>query len=212
MTPHTSPDFSSSALITIDTQRDTLDGQPFEIPGTSARLPTMRSLLEAFRETGRPIVHVVRIYLPDGSNVDLCRRESVAQGRGALLADSPGCQLAAELLPEAGMTLDTALLLSGGLQPIGPDEVVIYKPRWGAFYRTALDKHLRTIGVSTVVITGCNFPNCPRASIYEASERDYRIVLVEDAVSGLYDRGKCEMIEIGVSVMSSTDAFFHTFT
>ena len=74
MTRYISADFSSAALITIDTQRDTLDGQPFEIPGTSAVLPTMRALLNAFRETGRPIVHVMRVYLPDGSNVDLCRR------------------------------------------------------------------------------------------------------------------------------------------
>ena len=36
---YTSPDFTSAALITIDTQCDTLDGQPLEIPGTSAALP-----------------------------------------------------------------------------------------------------------------------------------------------------------------------------
>ena len=45
MTPYTSPDFSSAALITIDTQRDMLDGQRFEIPGTSAVLPMMRALV-----------------------------------------------------------------------------------------------------------------------------------------------------------------------
>ena len=85
------------------------------------------------------------------------------------------------------------------------NEVVLYKPWWGAFYQTPLDEHLCASGVSTVVFSGCNFPNCPRASVYEASERDYRIVLVEDAVSGLYDRGKREMVEIGVAVMSSVD-------
>jgi hypothetical protein len=31
--------------VTIDTQRDTLDGQPLEIPGTSAALPNMRRVL-----------------------------------------------------------------------------------------------------------------------------------------------------------------------
>jgi nicotinamidase-related amidase len=48
---------------------------------------------------------------------------------------------------------------------------------------------------------GCNFPNCPRTSIYEASERDYKIVLVEDAVSGLNPKDKDEMIAIGVQVI-----------
>jgi hypothetical protein len=33
------PHFASAALITIDTQVDTLDSQPLEIPGTSLMLP-----------------------------------------------------------------------------------------------------------------------------------------------------------------------------
>jgi hypothetical protein len=50
----------------------------------------------------------------------------------------------------------------------------------------------------------CNFPNCPRASIYEATDRDYRVVLAEDAVSGLYDKGRDELSNIGVRLMSTT--------
>ena len=42
MDKYTQPDFTSVALITSDTQRDTLDGQPFEIPGTSTVLPQMQ--------------------------------------------------------------------------------------------------------------------------------------------------------------------------
>jgi len=53
------------------------------------------------------------------------------------------------------------------------------------------------------VVAGCNFPNCPRTSIYEASERDYRVVLVDDSVSGLYDVGRREMQNIGVAVLST---------
>jgi hypothetical protein len=49
--------------------------------------------------------------------------------------------------------------------------------------------------LSSAVVT-----NCPRTSIYEASERDFRIALAEDAISGLYPRGKVEMNNIGVWV------------
>jgi len=35
MDKYTKPDFDKSALITIDILRDTLDGQPLEILGTS---------------------------------------------------------------------------------------------------------------------------------------------------------------------------------
>ncbi len=49
---YTSPDFSSTALITIDMQQDTLDGQPLEVPGTSAILPTLKQILQSFRDAG----------------------------------------------------------------------------------------------------------------------------------------------------------------
>ncbi|MBV8162600.1 MAG: cysteine hydrolase, partial [Acidimicrobiia bacterium] len=39
-------------------------------------------------------------------------------------------------------------------------------------------------------------------TIYEASERDYRVVLVTDAISGLYERGEVEMTNIGVMLMT----------
>lgn len=205
MSRYTEPEWSNSALITIDTQRDTLDGQPFEIPGTSAILPRMRALLQAYRNAKKPIIHIVRIYKPDGANVDLCRKELVEQGATLVLAGSSGCQLAPDLLPRVGMVLDTDLLLSGGIQTLESKEVVIYKPRWGAFYNTPLEQHLRAEGISTLVFSGCNFPNCPRTSIYEASERDFRLVLAEDAISSLYDQGEREMRNIGVELLSTNE-------
>jgi nicotinamidase-related amidase len=205
MSGYTAPEWSNSALITIDTQRDTLDGQPFEIPGTSAILPRMTALLQAFRKANKPIIHIVRIYTPDGANVDLCRKELVEQGAALVLEGTPGSQLAPDLLPSVGLELNTDLLLSGAIQPLGSNEVVIYKPRWGAFYNTPLEQHLRAESVSTLVFSGCNFPNCPRTSIYEASERDYRLVLAVDAISGLYDQGAREMRNIGVELLSMNE-------
>ena len=202
---YVAPDFTRAALVTIDTQQDTLDGQPFEVPGTSAALPEMRRLTEAFRTAGRPIVHVVRLYRPDGSNVDPCRRRAVEEGARLVLAGSPGAELASDLVPASAPRLDTELLLAGGIQRVGPGEAIIYKPRWGAFFQTPLEAHLRALGVSTLVFAGCNFPNCPRTSIYEASERDFRLVLVEDAVSGLYERGKDELRGIGVALMNAAE-------
>lgn len=205
MDPYTRPSFESMALITIDTQVEFLDGQPFEIPGTTAVLPNMARLLGAFREKQRPIVHIVRLYKPDGSNVDLCRRAMVEGGRDLIRPGSAGSQLAPELLPASGIELDHERLLADDIQSIGPSEVVIYKSRWGAFYQTPLEAHLRAQEVDTLVFTGCNFPNCPRTSIYEASERDFRIILVQDALSGLYGKGEQEMRGIGVNLMTTRE-------
>lgn len=40
--PYTDPDFPTAALITIDMQRDVLDGEPLEVPGTSAAVGRAR--------------------------------------------------------------------------------------------------------------------------------------------------------------------------
>jgi nicotinamidase-related amidase len=202
---YTEPDFGSMALITIDMQNDFLKGQPFEIPGTSEALPPMRKLVEAFRRARRPVIHMVRLYKRDGSNADLCRRSAVEGGATIVCPGTPGAELARPLLPAQDSKLDAELLLSGAVQPLGPSEWAIYKPRWGAFFGTSLEQHVINLRITSLAFAGCNFPNCPRTSIYEASERDFRIVLVEDAISGLYDRGRDEMKNIGVVLMNSDE-------
>jgi nicotinamidase-related amidase len=200
---YTCPLADSAALVLIDVQRDFLDipddDAPMRVEGTRAAISAMAKLTTAFRERGLPIVHVIRLYRPDGSNVDLVRRGVIEQGARIAAPGSSGSQIAPELLPNV-VELDHELLLAGGLQQLGPAEHVIYKSRWGAFYHTELERHLRESGSTTLVFAGCNFPNCPRTSIYEASERDFRIVLVADAMSGLYERGVEECRGIGVVV------------
>ncbi len=172
--------------------------------GTSAVLPNIARLCRTFRELHRPIVHVVRLYLADGSNAEPCRRALVSQATPVLRPHTPGRALAQGLTEPDAAEIDDERLLAGGIQHLGDDEVVIYKPRWGAFFATPLDDHLRSRGVDSLVFAGCNFPNCPRTSIYEASERDYRVALVHDAMSGFYPRGGEELRNIGVELASTT--------
>jgi nicotinamidase-related amidase len=195
---------SSAALVTIDVQVDTLDGQPFEIPGTTDAVPAIGALAAAFRAAGRPIVHVIRLYDADGSNAEPVRREAASGPIPLLRPGTPGRLLAPGLLDEQ-LEFDDSLLLTGAPQAVGPGESLLYKPRWGAFFKTPLEELLRTAGVDTIVFAGCNFPNCPRTSIYEASERDFSVVVASDALSGLYDRGRDELRGIGVEVVSSAE-------
>jgi nicotinamidase-related amidase len=206
MADYTTPRPGSAALITIDLQRDfACPGAPAEIEGTHAILPAVQHVCAAFRLHGRPIVHVVRLYLPDGSNAEGCRRSAIEQGSGVVAPGTAGSALVEAILPAAAPPLDPDLLLAGQLQPIGSREWVVYKPRWGAFYKTGLEAHLRGIGVDTVVLAGCNFPNCPRTTLYEASERDFRILVIADAISQLYERGLSELRGIGVQCLASPD-------
>jgi nicotinamidase-related amidase len=199
----TLPEYDRAALITIDVQNDTLDGGTFTVPGTSTILPQISRLCRTFRDAGRPIVHVIRIYTPGAADADRCRRHSLLAGKPILLKGSSGRRPAEPLLPGKDIRIDDDLLMSGAIQPIGPQEAIVFKPRWGAFYRTPLEAHLREGHVSTLVFCGSNYPNCPRTSIYEASERDFRITAAVDAISGLAQSDISGLETIGVNCATS---------
>ena len=139
-----SPRFDQSALITIDTQIDTLDGQPLEIPGTTAALPAIATLTQSFRKSGRPIIDVVRLYLADGSNAEPSRSSRVSGDTPILRPGHEGRLIAPEILGDVPGELDDDLLLSGGIQSLGPNEVVIFKPRWGGLLSDAPRRASRT--------------------------------------------------------------------
>ena len=64
---------------------------------------------------------------------------------------------------------------------------------------------LRTARVDTVVVAGCNLPNCPRATLFDASERDYRTVLVADATSQVTAGRLADLELIGTRLRSVDD-------
>ncbi|MFB6703264.1 cysteine hydrolase family protein [Streptomyces sp. NPDC056333] len=133
--PYTSPHFATSALITIDVQRDFLSEAPHGVPGTTEILPALRRTVSAFRATGRPVVHVVRLYEEHGGNADLVRRGLLESGARIATPGTPGSEPADGIVPEAAPALDPALLLSGRPQRLGPYDYAVFKPRWGAFHR-----------------------------------------------------------------------------
>ncbi|MES9977817.1 MAG: isochorismatase family cysteine hydrolase [Candidatus Thiodiazotropha sp. 6PLUC5] len=206
MSNYTEPHFTKSALITIDVQNDfTLTGAPAEIAGTQEVIPNMTNLLEIYRNKRLPIVHVLRLYSADGSNVDLCRRKTIEEGVTIVIPGSDGAELVNELKPDASIRLDADELMAGKLQQIGNHEYMLYKSRWGAFYKTPLEAFLSEHEIDTLVFSGCNYPNCPRTSLFEASERDFRVVVVSDAMSQLYSKDKDELKNIHVSLFETKE-------
>jgi len=201
---HIRPHLHTSALLVIDMQNDFLDDGALPVPGTAAVLPSLARLLEAFRRARRPIVHAVRIY--DGEDVDLVRRTAVTRDDARIVRPgTDGSRIVRALLPADAGPLDPELLLRSGFQVVGDSEVVMWKPRWSAFHRTGLDALLERAGVDTVVIAGCNLPNCPRATLFDASARDLRTVLAIDATSRVTDERLADARAIGVVPMTAAE-------
>lgn len=202
MSDYTTPNRDSAALLTVDAQRDYVEqDSPVKSAGCSSVVEPLGRLVQGMRERGVPIYHLVRFYWPDGSNVDLCRRQAVEEGMRVLMPGSQGAELVSGVAPPDAPRLDPHLLTDGQAQDLGPRDRAVYKPRWGGFFGSCLDDELRAAGVDTLVIAGWNFATSGRATLLEASERDYRIVLVPDANASVTDEAQQELGRVGVHLM-----------
>ncbi|WP_356948361.1 cysteine hydrolase family protein [Mycolicibacterium fortuitum] len=152
------------------------------VEGTAERLDRIASLIRAFRAAARPVVHVVRLYRPGGSDVDSVRRASIEAGEHVVAPDTEGAQIPAELLGS-----DCGLMPRNCLRANSSQSVRTRRSSTNLAGRRSSARVLMNIcaavGVTTVAVAGCNLPNCPRATLFDASERDYRTVLVTDATS-----------------------------
>jgi nicotinamidase-related amidase len=198
------PEKGKAALLTISAQRDFgRPDSPICARGIDRALPAMVRLVESFRRQSVPIFHSIRLYRPDGSNVEPCRRTAVEEGLRIFMPGSFGAELIDALKPDPEVRLDPEVLLAGDVQDIGPNEFVFYRPRWGAFHNTPLEAELKSRGITTVVICGFSFSTGTRATVYEASARDFRIVVVPDAICSGSDAAMAELGRLGVYLMQS---------
>jgi len=178
------------ALLVIDMQNDFIrPGGPLPVAQAPAIVPKIRAVLDAFRDRRLPVFHVVRVHRPDGSDVEITRREIFTKTPFAV-AGSKGAAVIDELAPE-------------------PGEYVIEKVRMSAFLGTELDLMLRTLGITDLVVTGIQTPNCVRTTVFDAIAYNYPVILVQDAVGAKDDavhaQNVADMAAIGVKVMAAHD-------
>ena len=178
------------ALLLIDMQNDFVrDGKPLRVAGADAIIPKVREVLELFREKRLPVVHVLRVHRPDGSDVEIMRQEIFRRTPFAV-EGTEGADVIGELAPKRG-------------------EFTIRKIRMSAFLGTDLDLLLRSIGVDTVVVTGIQTPNCIRTTVFDAMAYNYSACLVADAVAAQSDEiHRCnvrDMERIGVKILTAAE-------
>lgn len=196
---HTGVHLDRAVIMTIDCQGDWIDPeQPYGIPAASAVVPALSQLLETAREAGTPIVHVVRIYTGDKDNADRCRRTLLGGGTRHCAPGDPGTELIEALRPEGYASLDCSALLVGQVQQIGPDEVVVYKPRFGAFSQPHLDDYLMSRQIDSVIVCGISFPRCVISTLLGAIDLDLRVGLVTDATSEVIDEQLAYLSGVGI--------------
>ena len=90
-----------------------------------------------------------------------------------------------------------------------PQDYVLVKPRFSAFFHTGLDLILRRLGVQTVLLAGTTTPNCIRTTCYDAISLDYDAVVLSDCTSSVTDAVQAanlaDMQRVGAVVCASTE-------
>src|SRR5690606_404128 len=149
--------WNSSALLIIDMQNDfaKTSGSAY-IEGTAGMTKNLAGMANYFRARKRPVIHIIRLYLEDGSNAELCRKSVIREGTKMVVPCTDGARIAGELLPPDARAHAVEDLRAGKILSNGEQEFVVYKRRWAAFYGIALDAWLRNVGIDSLVIAGCN--------------------------------------------------------
>jgi nicotinamidase-related amidase len=65
------------------------------------------------------------------------------------------------------------------------DLVVRGKKRYSAFFAIDLEFLLRRLGASTLILAGINTTTCILCAAFEATNRDFRVVVASDAVDSM---------------------------
>lgn len=207
-TPDTELHPARMALLVIDTQNDFANPKgSHPMPDLNAVVPQIEEVIKKFRRAGKLVVHVVRLYQPDGSDADRCVRWSIRhKGLRLVVPDTWGSQLLPETNPTAAR-LDAKALMEGRVQRLTENEFVCYKPRFNGFYDTSLHRFLRARNIDSLVFVGITFPNCVRATQIGATDHDYRVALVPSACTQVYPGGLEAMQGEGVQILTETDLY-----
>lgn len=152
------------ALLNIDMQNCFVEGSPIAAPEGLTVLGRINRLSSACRKAGIPIVHTSLVLRPDGSNLGVFGETSPPAKAGILNKGSGSAALHKALVVDA-------------------HDILLDKPRFGAFHGTDLELILRGRGVDTVIISGIATNVCCETTAREAMVRDFHVFFLSDGTA-----------------------------
>ena len=173
-------DLSRTALVAVDLQNDFchpdgwLASIGVDVSGAAGPIAALAATLPGLRAAGVPVVWLTwgnrparanlppgvrHVYDPDGASTGI--GDPLPGGSRVLELGSWSAGLVDELVPE-------------------PGDLHVAKYRMSGFPDTPLDSVLRNLRVDTVLFAGVNTDQCVLATLMDAANLGYDVVLVED--------------------------------
>lgn len=153
-----------TALVVIDLQNCFVEGSPLSAPRGPEIVERLGRLIPACRDRGIRVIYTAHVVRPDHSNVGTLGDTIPAVYDGVI---DDGAETAA-------MHRDV---------DVRPDDIMLKKPRFGAFQGTDLEMILRSQGIDTIVIGGITTNFCAETTAREAHARDFKVVFLSDGTT-----------------------------
>jgi nicotinamidase-related amidase len=157
------------ALLVIDMQDEFVkpNWTPFWVPEATRQVPLIKQLIEHCRACQVPV-----IYTAFAKTHEYLDRPAT----GAMMPNRyPGISVHEHAFSTEGHIWHE-------LAPL-PDEIVIYKPSYGAFYDTPLETILKNMHKNTIIICGTLTNYCCGMTARQGYERGFKVVFGSDVTA-----------------------------
>lgn len=153
------PNLRSTALLVIDMQNFFLNPKSKTFtPGGLAIIPNAAKLIKAFRKNNRPVIYTAHVH----KSAEMDGGIMAWWWEGMVIENTDDAKIHQALAPR-------------------PEEKVIYKHRYNAFYNTDLEITLRCLKITDLVICGIMTNLCCETTARDAYMHDYRVFFLLDA-------------------------------
>jgi nicotinamidase-related amidase len=154
---------SRTALVNVDMQNCFVENSPVAAPGGVELLERINRLASKCRQAGILVIHARHVLRPDGSNAGILL-EFPPIRQGMINQGSESAAFHRNLI-------------------IDERDILLDKPRFGAFHGTDLELLLRSRGIDTIIVTGISTSVCCETTAREATVRDFHVLFVDDATA-----------------------------
>jgi ureidoacrylate peracid hydrolase len=152
------------ALINVDMQNCFVEGFPISAPDGLVVLERVNRLAAVCREAGIHVVHARHVLRADGSNAGVLSELFPHLKDRYISRDSDAAALHKRLVVDSR-------------------DILLDKPRYGAFHATDLELILRARDIDTLIITGITTDVCCDTTAREAMVRDFRVFFLSDGTA-----------------------------
>lgn len=163
---------SKTALVIVDMQNVFVEGYPASASEGPQVLERLNHLAGVCHEVGIQVIYTAHVVRPDHTNMGIMSKV-VPAVQGGLIDDG-----------------SVSGRLHSGVR-VREGDIVLKKPRYGAFHGTDLELMLRQKGIDTLIIGGIATNVCCETTAREAMARDFKVLFLSDgtATFGLPDMG-----------------------